>query len=263
MRLALSYSLARGGFEPVRRMIGALAAIVYPPSCLACGRVMGASGGVCAGCWSEIRFIERPYCEVTGVPFDHERGEGLISAAALADPPAYDRARAAVLHDGPARKLAHRLKYSDRADLAPAMAQWMRRAAGETIEAVDAIIAVPLHRTRLIKRGYNQAGELARALSAQTGKPLAAGVLLRRKPTEQQVGLGRNARIENVRGAFAVDRAKQPSIMGKHLLLIDDVLTTGATVNAAARVLKRAGAAEVSVLTFARVVSAGAETLYA
>lgn len=238
-------------------------AVVFPPVCPGCGVLMGRHGGMCAVCWNEIRFIERPWCEVTGQPFDHDRGEGLVSAAAIADPPAYQRARAATLYDGPARKLAQALKFSDRTDLAPMMADWMIRAGAELLDQADAIVAVPLHRRRLFGRAYNQSGELARAISVRTGRPLLAGVLERRKATTPQVGLGRTARIANLSGAFAVEPSRAPSIAGKRLLLVDDVLTTGATVNAAAKVLLRAGAAEVSVLSFARVASGGAETLYA
>ena len=236
---------------------------VFPPVCLGCGIITGRHGALCAACWGQVRFIERPYCEVTGEPFDHDRGEGLVSAAAIADPPAYEKARAAVLYDGPARKLAQALKFSDRTDLAPMMAGWMIRAGGELIAASDAVIAVPLHRRRLFGRAYNQSGELARAISRGTGLPLLSGVLDRRKATAPQVGLGRTARIANLSGAFAVPPARRPLIAGKRVLLVDDVLTTGATVNAASKVLLRAGAAQVDVLTFARVASAGAETLYA
>jgi ComF family protein len=250
--LAVVRLIARGAVETV-----------FPPVCLGCGVITGRHGGLCPACWGQVRFIERPFCEITGQPFDHDRGEGLVSAAAIADPPSYARARAATLYDGPARKLAQALKFSDRTDLAPMMADWMIRAGGELVSASDAVIAVPLHRRRLFGRAYNQSGELARAISRGTGLPLLSGVLERRKATAPQVGLGRSARIANLSGAFAVTPARRPLIAGKRVLLVDDVLTTGATVNAAAKVLLRSGAREVSVLTFARVASGGAETLYA
>ena len=237
--------------------------VIYPPICLNCSVMTGARGGLCTACWAEVRFIERPFCEITGVPFDHDRGEGMVSAAAIADPPSYGRARAAVLHDGAARKLAHGLKYADRTDLAPTMATWMVRAGRELLAECDAVLSVPLHRRRLMARNYNQAGELARAIAEMSGKTLVSGVLVRNKPTLRQVGLGRKARIENLRGAFAVDPNRRGEIAGLNVLLVDDVLTTGATVNASARVLMRAGASRVDVLTFARVASEGAETLYA
>ncbi|WP_244598302.1 ComF family protein [Pseudohoeflea suaedae] len=246
-----------------RSFAEAVIATVFPPVCHGCGIIMSRHGGLCAGCWTEVRFIERPFCEVTGQPFDHDRGDGLVSAAAIADPPVYDKARAVALYDGPARKLVQALKFSDRADLAPMMAEWMVRAGREVLDGSDVILAVPLHRRRLFGRAYNQAGELARAVSHISGTPLAPGTLIRRKATNPQVGLGRTARIANLSGAFRVEPSRASAIAGRRVLLIDDVLTTGATVNAAAKVLLRAGAARVCVLTFARVASGGAETLYA
>lgn len=237
--------------------------LVYPPVCAACGVMVDRHGALCADCWRSVRFIEQPWCEVTGLPFDHDRGEGLVSAAAIADPPQYDRARAAVLHEGPARAVAHGLKYADRCDFAPMMAAWMARAGRELIDGCDAIVPVPLHRARLFTRRYNQSAELARALAVLTGKPLVSGALVRRKATRPQVGLARAARLDNVAGAFAVAPRRAGEIAGRNVLVVDDVLTTGATVNAAARVLKRGGARRVDVLTFARVASEGGETLYA
>jgi len=262
IRLRTSEALSLIGGQ-LRRVMSSASDVIYPPLCLNCSIMTGARGGLCTACWSQVRFIERPYCEVTGVPFDHDRGEGMVSAAAIADPPSYQRARAAVLHDGPARKLAHGLKYGDRTDLAPTMAKWMVRAGRELLAECDVILSVPLHRRRLLARNYNQAGELARAVADISGKKLVSGALVRNKPTLRQVGLGRKARIENLRGAFQVDPGRKSEITGLNLLLVDDVLTTGATVNASARVLVRAGASRVDVLTFARVASEGAETIYA
>lgn len=214
-------------------------------------------------CWAEVWFIERPYCEITGLPFDHERGEGMVSADAIANPPVYGRARSAVFFDGVARGIVHGLKYSDRADLAAMMAVWMARAGREVIDDCDLLVAVPLHRGRLMSRRYNQSAELARALARITGKPFIPGAIRRRRATRQQTGLGLRARQDNVRGAFAVADAMAPRLASRKILLIDDVLTTGATVEAAARALLRSGAERIDVLTFARVASQDRETLYA
>ncbi|MEQ8481180.1 MAG: ComF family protein [Hoeflea sp.] len=210
-----------------------------------------------------MRFIERPFCEVSGAPFDHDLGVGMVSPEVIANPPPYEKARAAVFYDGAARKLAHGLKYSDRADLAAMMAGWMIRAGREVLDTSDVIVSVPLHRSRLFSRRYNQSAELARAIARLTGRPFEAGGLRRVRATRQQVGLGLRARQDNVRGAFAVPADRTPRIAGRRVLLVDDVLTTGSTVEAAARALLRAGAERVSVLTFARVASPGGETLYA
>lgn len=231
-----------------------LADLIYPPACPGCGVSTGAHRGLCPVCWSGIRFIERPYCEVLGSPFSHDLGSGILSAEAIADPPVFDRLRSAAVHDGVVRDLVLNLKYRDRTDLAPMMAGWMLRASDGMVAACDAIVPVPLHRTRLFSRKYNQAAELARHLSRLSGKPLLAATLLRTKRTSQQVGLGARARQDNVRGAFAIPEARAADVFGRRIVLIDDVYTTGATVSAATRALKKAGASDVTVLTFARAV---------
>lgn len=253
-----------GRLKASLRTTGAvLMRLVYPPVCSGCGKMVGQPAGLCPECWSTVQFIERPYCEITGVPFDHDRGEGLVSPEAIAHPPAYAKARAAVFHDGVARKIVHGLKYSDRADLAAMMAAWMIRAGRDVVDDSDVIIAVPLHRSRLFARRYNQSAELARALARLSGKPFLPGVMLRIRATRQQVGLGLKARQDNVRGAFSIEPEQVQRFLGLKVLLVDDVLTTGSTVEAATRALLRAGAGQVNVLTFARVASQGEETLYA
>lgn len=247
----------------LRSGAGQLLRLVYPPVCAGCGRMAAAPAALCAECWGSVRFVERPYCDISGAPFDHDRGEGMLSPEVIANPPPYAKARAAVLYDGVARKLAQGLKYSDRADLAKMMAEWMVRAGREIVDDSDVIVSVPLHRRRLLSRRYNQSAELARAISALTGKPFEAGGLRRIRATRQQVGLGLRARQDNVRGAFAVPLGQLPRVAGFKVLLVDDVLTTGSTVAAATRALNRAGAEQVCILTFARVASPGAETLYA
>jgi ComF family protein len=224
---------------------------LFPPTCPGCGRVMAEHGALCQACWQEVSFIERPYCEVLGTPFSHDLGTGFLSAQAIAEPPVFDRLRAVCSFDGIARKLVHGLKYRDRTELAPMMARWMARAGKEVIEDCDVIVPVPLHRWRLFSRRFNQAADLARALEGETGKPMLANALRRKRRTAQQVGLAKAARETNMKGAFEVTTIGKSDLLGKRVLLIDDVYTTGATVSAATRALKRAGAAKVDVLTFA------------
>ncbi|WP_248306819.1 ComF family protein [Bosea sp. AAP35] len=231
--------------------------IVYPPSCIACQAATGQAQALCSQCWGALSFIERPYCERLGTPFAVDLGEGLISPAAIADPPVFARARAVCRFDGTARELVHRLKYGDRTDLALAMGRMMAQAGRDLLPDADLIVPVPLHRTRLWSRRFNQAGVLAQILTRQSGVALAPLALSRIKRTRQQVGLTRAQRADNLQGAFKVHPAARPDVEGRRILLVDDVLTTGSTANAAARALLRAGASAIDVLTFARVVTDG------
>jgi ComF family protein len=190
-----------------------------------------------------------------GPPFSHDLGAGILSAEAIANPPPFDRLRSAATHDHAVRNLVHGLKYRDRTDLAPMMAGWMLRASDGMVERCDAVIPVPLHRTRMVSRKFNQAAELGRHLARLAGKPLLPATLLRVKRTSQQVGLGVRAREDNVRGAFAVAAGRESDVFGKRIVLVDDVYTTGATVGAATRALRKAGAADITVLTFARALA--------
>ena len=230
--------------------------LAYPPCCLACKAAVEAAGTLCPTCWVAMPFIERPFCERLGTPFAQDLGAGLLSPAAVADPPVFARARAVTTYDeGPARHLVQRLKYADRLDLAPAMARWMARAGAELTAEADMVVPVPLHRWRLWARRFNQAALLAQGVAHQCGLPYAPLALTRVRRTRPQVGLTREARAANVQGAFRLARDAGPQVSGARVLLVDDVLTSGATLNAAARVLLRAGAARVDVLTFARVVT--------
>jgi ComF family protein len=226
-----------------------------PPLCASCRTPLANPGGLCPACWSRVSFIVPPYCERLGIPFTYDPGPGILSMEAIADPPAYGRARAAVRYEDVARDLVHRLKYGDRLDLATSMGQWMARAGRPLLDDADALVPVPLHWRRLWGRRFNQAAALARVVASDSAVPLLTAALRRVRATPQQVGLSRSARAVNVEGAFAVTQAGKVAIYGKRLILIDDVLTSGATVDACARVLLRAGARNVDVLVFARVVA--------
>ena len=233
---------------------------VLPATCLSCDREVAEQGLVCAGCWSALRFIERPYCNVMGTPFAYELGEGALSAEAIANPPPFDRARSAVLYDDIARRMVQGLKFADRTELAPWMAAWMQRAAAKCLTDGALLVPVPLHRRRLVSRRFNQAAELARALSRLTGLAYNPELLVRSRVTKQQVGLGRKERENNVRGAFQIPVVEKLTVKGAHVVLVDDVYTTGATLGACARALRRAGARQIDCVTFARVPSGVAVT---
>lgn len=244
-----------GDYKTLARETLAMSArLLFPPSCPGCRRLVTQPGTLCGNCWTGLRFIERPWCEVLGTPFSHDMGAGALSADAIANPPPFDRARAAVAHGGIARRLVHGLKYADRTDLAPWMAHWMLRAGSELLADAQVVTPVPLHRWRFLARRFNQSAELARAVARRSGLPFDAGLVERAKPTRQQVGLGQRQREDNVRGAFRVPEAARIGVAGRAILLVDDVYTTGATVAAVSRALRRAGAARVDVLTFSRVL---------
>lgn len=198
-------------------------------------------------------FITRPYCERLGTPFSFDIGGPLLSPQAIAEPPAFDRARAVALHDGDAKGFVHRLKYSDRLDLARPMGRLMASCCREVLEGADLLVPVPLHWTRHLWRRFNQSAALAEEIARVAGVPVALDVLKRRKRTPQQVGMTRSQRIANLQGAFVVPDEARPRIEGRRLVLVDDVHTTGATLNACAKVLRRVGAANIDVVTFTKV----------
>ena len=233
----------------------AIVDLVFPPSCLACRKAVAAHDALCPACWSALRFIERPFCERLGTPFAADLGDGLVSPEAIADPSVYGRARAVARYDdGPARRLVHRLKYGDRLELATAMGRWMARAGEDLLVEADLLVPVPLHPFKLAMRGFNQSALLAKAMSQASGVPVDVDALARVKATPPQVGLTRSQRALNVQGAFRVVEALAISICGRSVVLVDDVLTSGATINAASRALLRGGATRVDVVVFARVV---------
>lgn len=247
-----SFARIRGGLRAALRLALDLA---LPPLCPSCRAPLGDGVGLCADCWSKLSLIEPPYCARLGIPFTYDPGPGVLSMEAIASPPAYDRARAAVRYDEIARSLVTSFKYGDRLDLAPMMGRWMARAGRELLADADALVPVPLHWRRLWARRFNQAAALSRAISDISGVPVLHGGLGRVRATPQQVGLSKAARADNMQGAFRVPAEDKALVKGKRLVLIDDVLTSGATVDTCARALLRAGCAHVDVLVFARVVA--------
>ncbi len=214
--------------------------------------IVDGDGRFCLACWPDLAFITAPLCAICGTPFAHDRGADALCGACLAAPPRFASARAALVYGGPARRVLLALKHGDRQHLARVMAPHMLRAAGGMLDPQVLLVPVPLHWRRLWRRGFNQAALLAQALGRLSGAAVAVDALRRVKPTPASIGMGRAARAANVRGVFKVP--DHNIVRGRRILLIDDVLTTGATAEACARQLRRAGAAEVHVLTFARVV---------
>lgn len=232
--------------------------MLFPPQTLD-GGPRPLAGGFSADAWSRIRFLDGPVCDGCGAPFDFD--PGARCAACLAKPRAFDAARAACLYDETSRGPILQLKHADRLDLAPLFARWLSRTARELIDEADAIAPVPLHPLRLLRRRYNQAAEIARPLAAMTGTPYLPDALVRRRATATQGGKSGSGRKRNVAGAFEVTEARRTQVEGLRILLIDDVLTTGATAEGCARALKAAGAARVDLAVVARVQAAAGLTI--
>lgn len=236
-------------------LLKAVPDILLPKLCLTCDRLVSVQGGCCPQCWRELNFVSDPLCPVMGSPFSVDMGQAFLSAEAIADPPPFDRLRTVLLYDRMARRLVSSVKFADRTDVAPWIANWMVSAGSDLLLETDAIVPVPLHKSRLRSRRFNQSAELARKIGKQSGKSYRPEYLIRRKSTRQQVGLTQTQRQKNVSGAFLVPKELRAHVQSKRVTLVDDVYTTGATVKACARALRRAGADHIDVLVFAKVES--------
>ena len=227
--------------------------LILPPRCIATGEIVDAPGMVTPAFWSELAFIESPFCTTCGLPFSFEAPFGTLCAACIDLEPLFDRARSAVVYNDASRKLIIDFKYGDRLHFAQTFAPWMSRAGAALLEEADFIVPVPLHARRLWLRRFNQSAVLAQELAKRSGKACLPDGLIRLRHTVQQKGLSRQHRTDNVKNAFAVNGRCMNMMKGRNVLLIDDVFTSGATLNECARTLKKRGAAQVFVLTIARV----------
>lgn len=249
----------------VRHLCGSLGRLgrgaldfLLPPRCVGCGEGTPRQGELCATCWAGLRFVAPPFCPVCGQP---RRWDGPESCGRCAElPEALERVRAALVYDSASSHLILAFKHRDRTEGAALFAGWMRQAAGPLLEEAELVVPVPLHRWRLLWRGYNQSALLAAHLARQAGLVPRLDLLRRIAATPSQQGLGAAARRRNITaGVFAVASGAQAALQGRRVLLVDDVLTTGATLGACAAALRQAGAARVDALALARVV--GAESL--
>jgi ComF family protein len=229
--------------------------VVFPPLCIGCQSRLRDHDALCAECWRQIDFIRPPLCDRLGLPLPYDTGAPMISAAAAADPPPFERARAVARYDGLMRKLIHDFKFRDTHNARRLFGRWLTQAAPELVFDADVIVPIPLARLRLLTRRFNQAQLLAAEVGRQTDKPVLPLALRRTRATMSQIGLTRRQREHNVSGAFAVSPQTIHHISGKSVLLIDDVMTTGSTAAAATIALKKAGANRVDVLTLALVTN--------
>ncbi|HVQ07426.1 MAG TPA: ComF family protein [Allosphingosinicella sp.] len=241
-------SLARRALKPILDF-------ALPPRCPGCGAVTEEPHRFCLDCWSALAFLGPPCCARCALPFDYETGAGVECGRCSAEPPAFDRLRAAVAYGEISRRVALKLKYGGRPGIAETMARFMARHldAGE-----DWLLApVPLHRWRIWRRGYNQSALIATALAGRARLETRLDLVERVKATPPLRDMDPRERRDAVRGAFRVNARHKAEVKGRAILLIDDVYTSGATANGCARILKRAGAGRVDILAWARVVKGG------
>jgi len=249
-------SLAAGRALSALRRAGRVALdLLLPPHCLTCDSPVGAPGQFCPACFARTGFVTAPLCDSCGVPFEAAGQGGLAGTCAdcREHPPVWGAARAALRYDDQARRILMPFKYGDRIEVARALAPHMARAGAELLRAADLLVPVPLHRRRLLSRRYNQAALLAQALARLTGRPAVLDGLRRVRPTASLGHRSGAQRRAEVAGAFQVRASRVAILLDARVLLVDDVLTSGATADACARALLDAGAARVDVLAAARV----------
>ena len=235
---------------------------VFPPRCICCGEAVGTDYGLCGPCWRETRFITDLVCDCCGAPLPGEAESGddatpLLCDDCLAAPRPWSRGRAAFLYGGTGRQLVLALKHGDRLDLVPPLGAMLARAVQPILVPGMVVAPVPLHRNRLIRRMFNQSALLAQNLARREGLTCLPDLFVRHRATGSQEGLGREDRFRNLEGAIGVRPRHGARIAGRHLLIVDDVLTSGATMAATAEAALQAGAAKVSVAVLARVARDG------
>jgi ComF family protein len=238
--------------QGINEIFPAVLDFLIPPVCLACGEKVLKNGGLCHSCWQELMFIEKPFCKICGLKLPEYTSEGMECVDCLQDPPSFNAARSALKYNGTAAHLIARFKYKDRTENYKILSHWIEMAAGDLIKESDVIMPVPLHRIRLFARGYNQSALLARKIAENADKQYSPQVLKRIKLRPPQASLGRDERINNVSNVFAVNQRHRNLISDKIVAVVDDVMTTGATLNEIAKILCDAGAKKVYCLTIAR-----------
>ncbi len=227
---------------------------ILPPSCIISDRPVDRHGMISPEVWSQLDFISEPFCECCGRPFDYQQPGGMLCGECLASKPEFYRARAALAYNEVSRALILRFKHADQTHAVRAFVPWLKRAGADILPQADFLVPVPLHRWRLLKRRYNQAALIARALAAETEIPYLPEALTRVRATQSQGHKGAKDRLKNVRNAFVVRDEWRSRLKDKRIILIDDVYTTGSTVKECTAALLKGGCSAVDVLTVARVV---------
>ncbi len=240
-------------FEQGQKRIIEIVDTILPPRCPVTGGIVDAQGMISADAWKGLSFVSSPYCLCCGLPFGLDNHD--VKCLKCIDyPPGFDRARSALYYNDISRDLILGFKHGDKTHIVSSFLPWLIRAAGDFLEQADYLVPVPLHRWRLLSRRYNQAAVISAALSKKCGVEELPMALKRVRATVSQGHLGMQQRTKNVMHAFDVSSAYSKQLSGKSIILIDDVYTSGATINECAKVLKNSGACTVNVLTLARVI---------
>lgn len=250
-------SIAEKGLEPLTRLLWAAVDVILPPRCLVSGEVVAEQGMVAPEVWGTLAFIGAPQCACCGYPFEFATEGEALCGACLQEKPPYAAARGALVYNDASRGMILKFKHGDQIHAAATFFPWMERAGRDFLLRADMIVPVPLHRWRLLKRRYNQAAILSQGLAKRAGRLCLHDALIRRRATATQGHLNFRERHKNVKRAFVINPKRAAQVAGKRIVLIDDVYTTGATVKECAKALMKADAAEVNVLTLARVVKPG------
>jgi ComF family protein len=228
---------------------------LIPPTCLSCSDRIDSAAGLCGSCWQAVSFISTPFCYCCGSPFDLESDGVDVCGRCIQHPPIYSMQRSALIYDDHSRSMILGFKHGDRLDASPLFVKWLTGVGRDIFQQADIITAVPLHWRRLFKRKYNQSAILANAIGKAEDLTAIPDLLKRHRYTETQGHLSRAQRRSNVRGAFKITNRYRETVQGKVVILVDDVITSGATINACSRSLIQAGAREVRALTLARAIN--------
>ncbi len=229
--------------------------VIYPPICIVCGNSVYEHGSICSKCWECINFISDPQCQICGFPFDFQVIEGAICAGCAYKKPYFSKARSVFLYDENSQKIITNFKYRDKTEYSSFFSRWMVRIGSNMLDECDFIIPIPLHPLKLFLRKYNQASLIANELHKHSKKKVLYNAIIRIKYTTKQASLVRKNRFKNIKGAFRINKKYIKLLEGKNILLVDDVITTGATINECAKSLIKQGKVhKVEALTVAKTL---------
>lgn len=238
----------------IKNVSSKLLDFILPPQCINCSTSVLQQGGLCADCWEKIHFISKPFCSICGFPFNISIENENICAPCARKSPLFARARAAVYYNDASKPMILRFKHADALHITPLFAEWLYQAGYDLFPQAEYLVPIPLHWSRLVYRGYNQAALLSQKLSKKTKIPHLPDLLERIRRTPSQGELTSKEREKNVSNAFKLNKKYEQLIHDKHILLIDDVFTSGATVQACTKILKKSGAKQIDILTLAKVI---------